>query len=287
MGQVGRRGRARRAEPHRSRAGPARGRPGAHRTGDEPGAAALGRDAGARASRADAALHGTRRRRLCGGRPSAGRIPVRRGHGGAAAALRHPHRRAVPRLVRRQAVQRLSVAGTRSTTGRRALRHRQDGADRRARRAARYRRGARDARWRAAMPVTPETLEQAAGRARVRIEQRRRRADPHRLDRDHAREPATTTTASRASTSDAARWLAERGVAAVGADNFAVEPIPFPPEQRVPRPPAPDPRFRHRADRRPGAGAAGRGRSASFLFMATPLPVRGGTGSPLVPLAVL
>jgi len=27
--------------------------------------------------------------------------------------------------------------------------------------------------------------------------------------------------------------------------------------------------------------------TGTFLFMATPLPIRGGTGSPLVPLAVL
>lgn len=85
----------------------------------------------------------------------------------------------------------------------------------------------------------------------------------------------------------AARWLAERGVAAVGADNFAVEPIPFPPEKVFPV---------HQCLIRdfgiplieglvlaPLAEAG----ASSFLFMAAPLPVRGGTGSPLVPLAVL
>jgi kynurenine formamidase len=85
----------------------------------------------------------------------------------------------------------------------------------------------------------------------------------------------------------AARWLAERGVAAVGADNFAVEHIPFPPEKVFPV---------HQCLIRdfgiplieglvlaPLAEAG----ASSFLFMAAPLPIRGATGSPLVPLAVL
>jgi len=85
----------------------------------------------------------------------------------------------------------------------------------------------------------------------------------------------------------AARWLAERGVAAVGADNFAVEPIPFPPEKVFPV---------HQCLIRdfgiplieglvlaPLAEAG----ASSFLFIAAPLPIRGATGSPLVPLAVL
>jgi kynurenine formamidase len=85
----------------------------------------------------------------------------------------------------------------------------------------------------------------------------------------------------------AARWLAERGVAAVGADNFAVEPIPFPPEKVFPV---------HQCLIRDFGIALIEGLVlaplaeagvSSFLFMAAPLPVRGGTGSPLVPLAVL
>ena len=85
----------------------------------------------------------------------------------------------------------------------------------------------------------------------------------------------------------AARWLAERGVAAVGADNFAVEHIPFPPEKVFPV---------HQCLIRdfgiplieglvlaPLAEAGAK----SFLFIAAPLPIRGATGSPLVPLAVL
>jgi kynurenine formamidase len=85
----------------------------------------------------------------------------------------------------------------------------------------------------------------------------------------------------------AARWLAERGVAAVGADNFAIEPIPFPPEEVFPV---------HQCLIRDFGIALIEGLVlaplaeagvSSFLFMAAPLPVRGGTGSPLVPLAVL
>jgi kynurenine formamidase len=85
----------------------------------------------------------------------------------------------------------------------------------------------------------------------------------------------------------AARWLAERGVAVVGADNFAVEHIPFPPEKVFPV---------HQCLIRdfgvplieglvlaPLAEAGAK----SFLFIAAPLPIRGATGSPLVPLAVL
>jgi kynurenine formamidase len=86
---------------------------------------------------------------------------------------------------------------------------------------------------------------------------------------------------------DAARWLAERGVAAVGADNFAIEAIPFPAGQVFPV---------HQCLLReygvplieglalaPLAQAA----ASEFLFIATPLPIAGGTASPLAPVAVL
>lgn len=85
----------------------------------------------------------------------------------------------------------------------------------------------------------------------------------------------------------AARWLAERGVAAVGADNFAVEHIPFPPEKVFPV---------HQCLIRDfgvplieGLVLAPLAESGAktFLFIAAPLPIRGATGSPLVPLAVL
>jgi kynurenine formamidase len=85
----------------------------------------------------------------------------------------------------------------------------------------------------------------------------------------------------------AARWLAERGAAAVGADNFAVEHIPFPPEKVFPV---------HQCLIRDFGVPLIEGlvlkplseaQASSFLFIAAPLPIRGATGSPLVPLAVL
>lgn len=85
----------------------------------------------------------------------------------------------------------------------------------------------------------------------------------------------------------AARWLAESGVAAVGSDNFAIESIPFPPNQVFPV---------HQCLIRDYGIALMEGlmlaqlgniEASTFLFMAAPLPIRGATGSPLVPLAVL
>lgn len=85
----------------------------------------------------------------------------------------------------------------------------------------------------------------------------------------------------------AAGWLAERDVAAVGADNYAVEVIPT--EDGRPGPV-------HRAlvrdcgmyllemlalDELAQAGAW------TFLFVAAPLPIKGGVGSPLNPLAII
>ena len=86
---------------------------------------------------------------------------------------------------------------------------------------------------------------------------------------------------------EAALWLAERGVAMVGADNFAIEAIPFPAGTVFP--------VHQRLIRDYGIplleglelkllAAHGRG---TFLFVASPLPVVGGTGSPLAPIAVL
>jgi kynurenine formamidase len=85
----------------------------------------------------------------------------------------------------------------------------------------------------------------------------------------------------------AALWLAEREVAAVGADNFAVEVLPFaagtvfPVHQRLIRdfgiPLLEGLVLRPLAD-------TGR---HSFLFAASPLPVVGGTGSPISPMAIL
>ena len=82
-------------------------------------------------------------------------------------------------------------------------------------------------------------------------------------------------------------WLAERDVAVIGADNFAVEEIPFPVGTVFP--------VHQRLIRDYGIpllegllllGLAETGRGA-FLFAANPLPVVGGTGSPISPIAVL
>lgn len=86
---------------------------------------------------------------------------------------------------------------------------------------------------------------------------------------------------------EAALWLAEAGVALVGADNFAIEALPFPPGTVFP--------VHQRLIRDFGIPLleglvlqplAQQGRGA-FLFAAAPLPVVGGTGSPLAPVAVL
>ena len=86
---------------------------------------------------------------------------------------------------------------------------------------------------------------------------------------------------------EAALWLAEAGVALVGADNFAIEAIPFPVGTVFP--------VHQRLIRDYGIPLleglvlqplADLGRP-QFLFVAAPLPVVGGTGSPLAPIAVL
>jgi kynurenine formamidase len=85
----------------------------------------------------------------------------------------------------------------------------------------------------------------------------------------------------------AARWLAERGVAAVGADNFAVEPVPFPPEKVFPVHQCLIRDFGIPLIEGLVLAPLAEAEASSFLFMAAPLPIRGATGSPLVPLAVL
>src|ERR1019366_6567490 len=85
----------------------------------------------------------------------------------------------------------------------------------------------------------------------------------------------------------AALWLASREVAVVGADNFAVEVLPFatgtvfPVHQRLIRdfgiPLLEGLVLKPLAD-------TGR---HEFLFAASPLPVVGGTGSPISPIAIL
>jgi kynurenine formamidase len=86
---------------------------------------------------------------------------------------------------------------------------------------------------------------------------------------------------------DAALVLAEAGVAMVGADNFAVEVLPFPEGTVFP--------VHQRLIRDFGIplleglelkelGEAG---ATAFLFVAAALPIKGGTGSPITPVAVL
>ena len=86
---------------------------------------------------------------------------------------------------------------------------------------------------------------------------------------------------------DAALWLAEREIAALGADNFAVEVIPFAQGTVFP--------VHQRLIRDFGVPLleglllqelATTGRH-EFLFVASPLPVVGGTGSPINPIAIL
>lgn len=85
----------------------------------------------------------------------------------------------------------------------------------------------------------------------------------------------------------AALWLAESGVAMVGADNFAIEVLPFPAGTVFP--------VHQRLIRDYGIplleglvlrelGEAG---ATAFLFVATPLAIAGATGSPVAPVAVL
>ena len=135
-------------------------------------------------------------------------------------------------------------------------------------------------------PVTRTDLQQSAGRAGITLERgdvvlirtgwlETMLTDPHYYDG----EPGIDV--------EAGRWLAEAGVAVIGSDNFAVEHIPFPKDAVFPV---------HQLVIR-GYGiplleglvlqplaAAG---ATAFLFVAAPLPIVGGTGSPLVPLAIL
>lgn len=86
---------------------------------------------------------------------------------------------------------------------------------------------------------------------------------------------------------EAGLWLAERDVALVGADNYAIEVLPFPQGQVFP--------VHQRLIRDYGiplleglslGGIAARERGA-FLFVFGALPIEGATGSPVVPVAIL
>lgn len=86
---------------------------------------------------------------------------------------------------------------------------------------------------------------------------------------------------------EAALWLAKSGVALVGADNYAIEVLPFPTGTVFP--------VHQCLIRNYGVPLleglslrvlAETGRS-EFAFAAAPLPIVGGTASPIVPMAVL
>jgi len=86
---------------------------------------------------------------------------------------------------------------------------------------------------------------------------------------------------------EAGLWLAASGVSMIGADNFAVEVLPFPTGTVFP--------VHQRLIRDYGIslleGAVlkelGEAGASEFLFIGTPLPIAGATGSPIAPVAVL
>jgi kynurenine formamidase len=86
---------------------------------------------------------------------------------------------------------------------------------------------------------------------------------------------------------EGALWLAEAGIAMVGADNYAIEVLPFaagevfPVHQRLIRDYGVS--LLEGMQLKPLAQA----RATQFLFMAAALPLKGATGSPLTPVAVL
>lgn len=86
---------------------------------------------------------------------------------------------------------------------------------------------------------------------------------------------------------EAAEWLAEAGVALIGADNFAIEQMPFKEGEVFP--------VHQRLIGDYGvplleglvlAPLSATGRT-TFLFITAPLPIVGATGSPVTPLAIL
>jgi kynurenine formamidase len=86
---------------------------------------------------------------------------------------------------------------------------------------------------------------------------------------------------------DAARWLAERDVAIVGADNYAIEVQPSPPGSMFPV----HLTLLHRygiplLENLELRELAATGRT-TFLLIVAPLPLAGSTGSPVNPVAVL
>ena len=103
----------------------------------------------------------------------------------------------------------------------------------------------------------------------------------------HGRDAATYFAAEPGLDVEAARWLADLGVAAVGADNAAVERMPFPEGEVFP--------VHQLLIRDRGVplieglvlGELALSGAREFLFVALPLKLEGGTGSPLAPIAVI
>jgi len=127
-------------------------------------------------------------------------------------------------------------------------------------------------------------LEQAAARAGVRVG----KGDIVLIRTGWAeRAGAKSFNAEPGLNVEAGLWLAERDIAVLGADNYAVEVLPFPTGFVFP--------VHQRLIRDFGiplleglvlGGLAATGRH-EFMFAASPLPVVGGTGSPISPMAVL
>jgi len=86
---------------------------------------------------------------------------------------------------------------------------------------------------------------------------------------------------------EAALFLAEAGAAVIGADNFAVEVLPFPAGTVFP--------VHQRLIRDYGIplleglvlDALAAAEATTFLFVLGPLPIKGATGSPVTPVAIL
>lgn len=133
--------------------------------------------------------------------------------------------------------------------------------------------------------ITPAMLERALAQAGVRLEKgdavllRTGWLERQTDSADFNREPGLNVAA--------ARLLADADVALVGADNFAIEAMPFPqgtvfPVHQLLIRDFGMPLLEGLVLQKLAAAGA-----TAFLFMAAPLPIEGGTGSPLVPVAVL
>ena len=86
---------------------------------------------------------------------------------------------------------------------------------------------------------------------------------------------------------EAALWLAQAGVALIGADNYAIEVLPFPPGQVFPVHQCLIRNYGIPLLEGLSLRALGETGAGEFAFAAAPLPIVGGTASPIVPMAVL